>query len=188
MKGRKRPDPIEEYLKAEGFFYKEKARREEEKGRGRIPKKTVKYDRKARNRRIVYMDLIIILIMMGVIIPFAQNFLNVKKEDYYGYKLDWDYNFGKDRVYHSLTIEAPPLEEEDHPTIIEVRFMATGGEEIVISDLLPSPGQTREITGEIPLEELPDYVSCTARLGDMERSWKVYTGKVRYLPRLKRPD
>ncbi|MDC7223058.1 MAG: hypothetical protein PQJ60_04910 [Spirochaetales bacterium] len=188
-KREKRPDPVEEYLRAEGFYYQEKARRESEFSRGRTPKKTVKYDRTVRNRRIVYMDLVIILIMMGVLIPFAQNFLH-DREDYYGYEMDWDYSFGTDRVFHTLTIKAPPAAAEDLPenALVDALFTASGGEDQSLSDLLPSSGGVRILTAEIPLEKLPDYVGCTVRLGEREKSWKVYTGKVRYLPRLKRPE
>ena len=189
MRRKKQPDPVDDYLKAEGFFYSEKARRERERNLGRPPVNTVRYERSERSRRLVYMDLVIILIMMGILIPFAQNYLQ-NRENYYGYKLDWDYNFGRDRVYHTLTIKAPAEEPDpslDGKNIVEAVFTATGGADQTLTDLLPSPGGVRILTAEIPLEKLPDYVGCTVKLGDKEKSWKVYTGKVRYLPPLKRP-
>jgi hypothetical protein len=190
LKKPRQTDPVEDYMKAEGFYYREKNRRAGEMSRGRMPKKTKKYDRSVRNRRIVYMDLIIILIMMGVLIPFAQRYI-LNQEDYYGYELDWDYNFGTDRVFHTLTVIAPlPIEglSSSSPPLVEAHFTATGGSEVTVTDILPSPGGTRILTAEIPLEKLPDYVGCTVTLGEKEKSWKVYTGKVRYLPRLKRPN
>ncbi|MBN2628119.1 MAG: hypothetical protein JXA95_15730 [Spirochaetales bacterium] len=190
MRKRKSPhDPVDDYLRSEGFYYKEKARRESETHRFSGPVKRVRYDRTEKNRKLLMFDLLVILIMMGVIAPFAKNFLT-KPQDYYGYKLHWDYSFGTDRVYHTLTVEAPGDQDISvlpENLLIEVLFTATGGEEVALSDLPPAPGGVRLITGEIPLEKLPDYVGCRVTLGDREKAWKVYTGKVRYLPRLKRP-
>jgi len=186
---RRKPDSPEDQLLKEGFYYREKARREREMARYSGNRRRVVYDRSLRSRKMVMLDLVVILIMMGVIAPFAKNYL-ARPEDYYGYRLNWDYSFGTDRVYHTLKVEAP----EDLDTsllpdnlIVEALFTATGGESVSLSDLPPAPGGTRLITGEIPLEKLPDYVGCVVTLGEKEKTWKVYTGKVRYLPPLKRP-
>jgi hypothetical protein len=179
-------DPVEEHMRSEGFYLREKSRNEREKNR--FKPRSYRYDSRSRSRKIVFMDLLIIIIMMGVLVPFASKILN-KPDDLYGFKAEWDYSFNTDHLYHSLTLTAPKTPREDTPDnlIIEAVFTATGGESVTVTDLPPEPGKERLITAAIPLEELPDYVGCLVKVGDRERTFKVFTGKVRAIPLLKRP-
>lgn len=180
---RRPPDSVEEHLRSEGFYYDEKAKRN--RAMNRPPSK--RYDTRSRNRRMAYLDLIILLIMLGVLIPFAQNFLG-DKTDYYGLLFDWDYTFTRDRVFLSLIVTAPDTYADPPPEdlLLEAEFTATGGETVILTDILPDPGKDRLLMAEIPLEELPDYVGCTLRLGDKEKVFKTYTGRVSVIPRFRK--
>lgn len=168
-----------EDLLQDSFYEKEKRREQELRDQFRPDKRAARTE-SGGTRRLVFFDLLLIVIIMGVIYPFiAARFGPDRWTGSYHYQ--YSGVLLNNRIIHNLEVEGREDLQGD-PSLMEVRFSAgENSEVIVLKDLAPGAGQIRRFSAEQEMEELPENMQCLVILEGEELHFRRKLGRISYL-------
>jgi len=153
-------------LLKDSFYEQEKRKHREMLDQFRPDKKA--YTGKKRNtRRMVLLDLLLLVILAGVLYPFILSRFGPDRR-VGDYSFHYNVFLSGETAMHSLSVEAN-REPEDKSALMEVQFYQNGtalGSPLV--DLVPVPGRVRQFTREGELAPGTAYWECIVLLDGEE--------------------
>lgn len=132
------------------------------------PDKRAFHSKKRNTRRMVLLDLLLLVVLAGVLYPFILSRFGPDRR-VGDYALHYHVYFSDTKAMHSLLMEGVKESSTGASSLVEVRFYQDGillGEPQL--DLVPDPGKARQFGGEWDISSEVKLLECRVLLDGEE--------------------